>query len=159
MENKKEGFISGAPPLRVGIDLVAVQRIREILERKEHLEESIFTSNELRYSSEQRDPYISLAALFAVKEAVFKALGTGLSGDMDWREVEVEKEKGLSSAPLLRLCGKTARVADEMGVIRHALSWSQTKEYGMAVVLLIVNSAQKLPSQKDSIPARDSSLP
>lgn len=140
MENRKKASGSGLPPLRVGIDLVEVRKIRKLLEHGKGLKEGIFTPEELRYCSGQKEPCISLAALFAVKEAVFKALGTGLSGDMDWREVGVER--GISGTPLLRLCGKTANIARELGVTRHALSFSQTKEYGIAVVLLVASSTQ-----------------
>ena len=136
MANKENNLRSNLLPFRIGIDLVGVGKIRKIFARAKTLRESVFTPEELRYSWERKDPYVCLAALFAVKEALFKALGTGLSGEMDWRDVEVQR--GTSGTTVLRLCGKTARVADEMGVIRHALSLSHTKDYGIATVLLVI---------------------
>jgi len=145
MESKGKSFKSGPQSLRVGIDLVEVKKIRETLEQREALQESVFTSDELSYASQQKNPYNSLAALFAAKEAVFKALGTGLSGEMDWREVEVEW--GGCGRAVLRLCGRTASVADEMGVVQHALSLSRTREYGMAVVVLTAIASRTSPKE------------
>ncbi len=141
MESKEKSFKSGLQPLRVGIDLVEIGKIRKLFEGGNPLRESIFTPEELRYSWEQKNPYTSLAVLFAVKEALFKALGTGLSGKMDWRDVEIRK--GKEGMPVLRLCGETARVAEELGVIDYAFSLSHTKEYGIAIVLLVAIALQK----------------
>ena len=137
-------------PFRIGIDLVEVGRIRKLFERGEPLRESVFTPEELRYSWEQKDPYVCLAALLAVKEALFKALGTGLSGEMDWRDVEVQR--GTSGTPVLRLWRKTAQLAQEMGVVKYALSLSHTKDYGIAMVLLELAAGQKPPTSQGSIP-------
>ncbi len=93
MESKEKSFKSGLQPLRVGIDLVEIGKIRKLFEYRRTLRESIFTPEELRYSWEQKNPYTSLAVLFAVKEALFKALGTGLSGKTDWHDVEIGKGK------------------------------------------------------------------
>ena len=147
----KENFSRFDPaPFRIGIDLVEVGRIRKLFERGEALRESVFTPEELRYSWEQKDPYVCLAALLAVKEALFKSLGTGLSGEMDWRDVEVQR--GTSGTPVLRLWRKTAQLAQEMGVVKYALSLSHTKDYGIAMVLLELAAGQKPPTSQGSIP-------
>jgi len=157
MRNRKKVVTSDLMPLRVGIDLVEIKKIRKTFERGGELKERVFTAAELRSSFGQKDPYISLAALFAIKEAVFKALGTGLSGSMDWREVEVQW--AASGTPLLRLCGETARMAHELGVTRHALSMSRTREYGVAVVLFEGSPTEGPASEKGLISVRLSSLP
>lgn len=118
----------------VGIDLVEVGKVKKIFEKRRSLQEAIFTVEELRYSQGHNDSYFHLAARFAVKEALFKALGTGLSGEMDWRDVEVQKEA--SGKPILQLLGETARFARAMGVVGHALSLTHTRDYAVALVLL-----------------------
>ncbi|MBI3057818.1 MAG: holo-ACP synthase [Deltaproteobacteria bacterium] len=143
-------------PFRIGIDLVEVGRIRKLFERGEPLQESIFTSEELRCSWEHKDPYVCLAALLAAKEALFKSLGTGLSGEMDWRDVEVQR--GTSGTPVLRLWRKTAQLAYEMGVVKYALSLSYTKDYGIAMVLLELAAGQKPLTPQGSIPETDLNL-
>ena len=156
MENRERAFSFALPPLSVGIDLVEIAKIRKLFEHGKTLRESIFTPEELRYSWEQKKPYTSLAVLFAVKEAFFKALGTGLSGKMDWRDVEIGK--GTDGTPVLRLCGETARVAEEIGVVEHAFCLSHTKECGIAIVLLVAIALQKPLGKMGPIPGQDTNL-
>ncbi len=156
MESKEKSFKSGLQPLRIGIDLVEIEKIRKLFEGKKTLRESVFTPEEIRYSWEQKNPYTALAVLFAVKEALFKALGSGLSGKMDWRDVEIGK--GREGMPVLRLCGETARMAEEMGVINHAFSLSHTKEYGIAIVLLAAIALQKPLGEMAPIPGQSINL-
>lgn len=156
MESKEKSFKSGPQSLRVGIDLVEIGKVRKLFEGRKDLRESIFTPEELRYSWEQKNPYAALAVLFAVKEALFKALGTGLSGKMDWRDVEVGK--GTEGTAVLRLCGETARIAEEMGVINHAFSLSHTKEYGIAIVLLAAITLQEPLGKMGPIPGQSINL-
>ncbi len=134
--------ISSSDLVEIGIDLVEVSKVQKVFERKRSFQETIFTPEELRYSWERRNPYIHLAARFAVKEALFKALGTGLSGKVDWRDVEVRNE--ISGKPVLRLSGKTACVAEKKGVVGHTLSLSHTVSHSLALVLLTINRAQPL---------------
>jgi holo-[acyl-carrier protein] synthase len=156
MGSREKSLSFDPAPFRIGIDLVEVGKVRKIFERGEAVRESIFTSEELRYSGEQKDPYICLAALLAAKEALFKSLGTGLSGEMDWRDVEVQR--GTSGTPVLRLWRKTDQLAREMGVVKYALSLSHTKDYGIAMVLLELAAGQKPLTPQGSIPETDLNL-
>ena len=122
---------------RVGTDLVEVQRIEKLLSEREDIQSNIFTLLEIRYSQRKSYPFQRFAARFAAKEALFKALGTGLSGDMDWRDVEVGNER--SGKPVLRLLGKTAGKAHDIGVIGSFLSMSHTESYAIAFVLLVIS--------------------
>ncbi len=123
---------------KIGIDLVEVGRIERVLARDRAIPEKVFTDVELRYSQRQRYPFQRFAARFAAKEALFKALGTGLSGDLDWRDVEVRNER--SGKPVLRLSGKTATKASDMGVVDSYLSLSHTEKYAIALVILVVRN-------------------
>ncbi|MFQ5851932.1 MAG: holo-ACP synthase [Candidatus Binatia bacterium] len=121
---------------KIGIDLVEIIKVQKLFEDREVLQETVFTPKEVCYSMRQRYPFIHVAACFAVKEAFFKALGTGLSGEMDWRDVEVQKEE--SGKAILRVWGKTAQVAHGMGVAGYTFSMSHAGEYAVALVLLIL---------------------
>ena len=122
---------------KIGIDLVEVGKMERVLARDRAIPENVFTDVELRYSQRKRYSFQRFAARFAAKEALFKALGTGLSGDLDWRDVEVRNER--SGKPVLRLSGKTATKAGDMGVVDSYLSLSHTEKYAIALVILVVS--------------------
>ena len=132
--------ISSSDLVEIGIDLIEVRKVQKVFEKRRSFQETIFTPEELRYSWDHRNPYIHLAARFAVKEALFKALGTGLSGEMDWRDIEVQNE--FSGRPVLRLSGNTACVAEKKGVVGHTLSLAQTKSHALALVLLMLQPSK-----------------
>jgi len=131
--NRQRSFIH-----KVGTDLVEVSRIENLLRENEALQQSVFTQEELRYSRRKHYPFQHFAARFAAKEAVFKALGTGLSGDLDWRDVEVRNER--SGKPILRLSGTTAIKANDFGMVDSFVSMSHTEQYAIALVLLVVRN-------------------
>ena len=76
----------------VGTDLVEVARFRTAMQRTASLADRLFSPDEREYASEQNDPVKSLAARFAAKEAVMKALGVGL-GDFEFHDVEVVRAR------------------------------------------------------------------
>lgn len=79
----------------IGIDVVQVERLVKALERfGERMERRLFTDAELAYCRSHKDPLPHLAARFAAKEALFKAIGTGLSGGVGWRQAEVIQPGG-----------------------------------------------------------------
>ena len=129
--NRQRSFIH-----KVGTDLVEVSRIENLLRENEALQQRVFTQAELRYSQRKHYPFQHFAARFAAKEAVFKALGSGLSGDLDWRDVEVCNER--SGKPVLRLSGATGIKANDLGVVDSFVSMSHTEQYAIALVFLVV---------------------
>jgi holo-[acyl-carrier protein] synthase len=85
----------------IGIDLVEVRRIQESLERfGRRMETRLFTEDELEYCRRHQNPLPHLAARFAAKEAASKALGTGMSGGVAFRQIEVLQPGG--RVPTLR---------------------------------------------------------
>ncbi len=116
--------------IRTGIDLIEIERVRDLLERYgRRFLERIFTAQEM---AELGENAASLAGRFAVKEAVAKALGTGI-GAVTWREIEVLR--GPQREPVLHLHGAAARLAGELGLQEWAvsISHSQTDAVGMVV--------------------------
>src|SRR5512143_342754 len=94
-----------------GVDLIEIARIEEVVARHgKHYLERIFTPAELEYCGKRAE---SLAGRWAAKEAVAKALGSGI-GDVSWKEIEVLGDE--QNAPTLTLYGNAATKAKELGL-------------------------------------------
>jgi holo-[acyl-carrier protein] synthase len=120
--------------LGIGVDLVHIPRIRQAIERwQERFLDRVFTPDEVAYARRRRDPAEHLAARFAAKEATLKALGTGLSMGIRWREVEVRRARG--ERPRVALSGRLADVGAARGVRALHLSLTHDGDYAMAQVL------------------------
>lgn len=116
----------------LGVDLVELERMRLALTRRPRLEERCFSPAEREYAHRSRDATPSLAARFAAKEAVMKALGVGL-WKFGLRDVEVERLP--SGAPRLAVRGRAAELADARGVGSWGLSLTHTDTTALAVAL------------------------
>jgi holo-[acyl-carrier protein] synthase len=120
--------------LGVGTDLIETRRVRESIDRfGERFLERIFTAGEIAYCMRKKNAAESFAARFAAKEAGAKALGTGISRGVSWKEFEVKRE--VSGRPTLHLSGRAAELAGAMGVRRVQLSLTHSRELAMAVVV------------------------
>ena len=114
---------AGASGLGIGIDLLEVDRFERALARRPRLAERLFSEHERAYSEARPRPARHLAARFCAKEAVVKALGLEVFNP---REVEVV---GTGGPPVVRLTGRTAARAEELGV---TVRISLTHTHGMA---------------------------
>jgi len=114
----------------VGVDVVDVERFRAVLDRRPAMARRLFTDGELAYAQSARDAMPRLAARFAAKEAVMKALGVGL-GAFGWHEVEVIRDP--SGAPRLCLTGRAEALAQGRGVGVWHISLSHSALVAMAV--------------------------
>jgi holo-[acyl-carrier protein] synthase len=132
-------MFQGVAPL-IGIDLIEPARLRERMQRTPELVEELFHPGECAYCESQAAPEVHLAARFCAKEAVAKALG--LDG-FDPRDVEV-----LDGADRcgVRLHGKTARRAAELGVV---VTISLTHLAGVAAAVALA-----LPTELLTPPSR-----
>lgn len=118
----------------LGVDLVEVARVRRLMARwGGRFLERVFTPEEVAYALRRRDPAEHLAARFAAKEATLKALGTGLSLGVRWREMEVRRAPG--QAPTLALSGRTAALGAARGIGR--LHVSLTHDAGLALAQVV----------------------
>jgi len=118
--------------LRVGVDLIEVDRVRRSVDRFGYrFLNRVFTEREQSYC-DGRAP--SLAARFAIKEAVAKALGTGI-GEVCWKEIEVAND--LSGRPSLFLHGAAQALSDDLGleIWEISLAHSGTHAVGMVVAM------------------------
>src|SRR5271163_1224634 len=120
--------------LGLGTDLIETRRVQESMERfGERFLERIFTVGEIAYCIRKKNAAESFAARFAAKEAGAKALGTGISRGVSWKEFEVKREA--SGRPSLHLSGRAQELAEAMGVKRIQLSLTHTRDLAMAVVV------------------------
>jgi holo-[acyl-carrier protein] synthase len=113
----------------VGIDVVDVDRFRLVLERRPRIVDRLFTDGERRDAHSQPE---RLAARFAAKEAVLKALGVG-AGVTPWRSIEVALSA--SGAPRVVLHGCASEIADSLGVGHLHLSMTHTDHLAAAFVV------------------------
>jgi holo-[acyl-carrier protein] synthase len=118
--------------LAVGIDMIEVERVRRSIERfGSRFLERVFTEREILYCGGRPE---RLAARFAAKEAVGKALGTGI-GDVRWLEIEIVNEE--SGRPILVLYGAAQEIAEASGIGTWAVSLSHTDSHAIGMVVAI----------------------
>ena len=112
----------------IGIDIIEITRIKEAIARwGEAFLRRVYTEPELKLY--QKQP-ASLAARFAAKEAVIKALGITDKGIV-WREIEILSDA--NGKPLVHLHGKVQNQAESLGLANLAISLSHSKEYAIAI--------------------------
>src|SRR5919198_2484889 len=116
--------------MRVGVDLIEIERVRRTLDRYPGFRERCFTEAEQEYCDSRPNPAQHYAARFAGKEAVGKALGCGVH--FTWREIEIAGRP----KPGVRLSGRTGAWAERLGVERIDLSMTHSK--GMAAAVAVV---------------------
>ena len=115
-----------------GVDIVEVERIdHAIIRHGQRFFQRLYTSNEL-VDAGGRTP--ALAARFAAKEAVAKALGTGI-GDVGWKEIEIIK--GPHKEPMLHLSGRAEDIARELRITTWSISLSHTHKHAVAVAIAL----------------------
>ena len=118
--------------LRTGVDLIEISRVSEVIGRHgKHYLERIYTSAELEQCGKNVK---SLAGRFAAKEAVAKALGTGI-GDVTWKEIEILGDE--LNAPMLHLYGMAEKNAKQLGLTEWSVSISHSMSHAVAVAVAI----------------------
>ena len=116
--------------LSVGVDIIEIRRIGAVMDRwGQRFLDRIFTPAEVNSCRGRAE---ELAVRFAAKEAVSKALGTGLRG-IGWREMEIYSDAW--GKPLVRLHGRAAVRARDIGLVQFAVSLSHCDDYAVAFVV------------------------
>lgn len=114
----------------VGTDIVEIGRIKQAVERGgRRFLERVFTSGERDFCDVRRDRFACYAARFAAKEAVLKAMGTGLAG-CRWVDVEVRRKNG--GPPEVLLHGAASELAKEKGIAAVLISLSHDGDRAVA---------------------------
>ena len=121
--------------LGTGVDIAEVPRIRASIERYgDRFLRRIYTDGEIRYCESKASRVESYSARFAAKEAGMKALGTGWSRGVRWRDIEVVRPKG--QRPTVQFHGQAAIIAAKLGTKNVALSLTHTADQALAHVIL-----------------------
>lgn len=116
--------------IAVGVDIVEICRIEDLISsRKGTFLDRIYTNSELEM---YRNMTSSLAARFAAKEAVMKALGSGVKG-LRWQDIEILSDT--EGAPIINLYGKAQDKARDIGITEFSVSISHSKQYAIAFVV------------------------
>jgi len=124
--------MAGGRALKVGVDLIEIERIRRALERYPRFRERCFTEAERAYCDSRANPAQSYAGRFAGKEAVGKALGFGVARAFAWREVEIVGRP----KPTVRLSGRMQALAGRLGAREIDLSMTHSRELASATCVV-----------------------
>jgi len=128
--------VTGLTIIGLGLDATDIPRIAATIERYgERFTHRIFTEGEVAYCMRRRDPAIHFAGRFASKEAAMKALGTGHSQGVLWRDVEVVRRPG--GPPQLQLHGGAARRFEKIGGRSSQLTITHSDALAFAQVIII----------------------
>ena len=124
--------------LGIGFDTTDIGRISATIERYgDRFHRRLFTSGEIEYCLRRRVPAIHFAGRFAAKEAAMKALGTGRSRGVLWRDIEVVRQGG---PPRLHFHGGARRRLEAMGGSSALLTITHSADLAMALVLVLGES-------------------
>ncbi|MDQ6734379.1 MAG: holo-ACP synthase [Nitrospirota bacterium] len=120
--------------LGLGTDLIEIARVQRSIDQfGDRFLHRIFTEDEIAFCLRKKNHSAeSFAARFAAKEAGAKALGTGISRGVSWKELEVRRTPG--ERPVMHFSGRAAERAKAMGVKNVQLSLTHSREVAMAVV-------------------------
>ena len=117
----------------IGTDLIEIVRIQRAIEKNPHFMERVYTANEIAYCQRKKNVWQSFAARFAAKEAVSKALGTGI-GPVGLMEIEILNAE--NGQPKVVLHGKALQLAADRNIQRMHISLSHSEAYAMATAVL-----------------------
>ncbi len=117
----------------IGIDMVKIDRMKSAVERwGDRFLHRVFTENEIAYSYEKTEPYLSLSVRFAAKEAFIKAIGSEVAVSL----TDIEVVNTGSGRPLIEVRGALVKFFEDRSIRCAHLSLSHEREYGVACVIV-----------------------
>lgn len=125
--------------LRVGVDILQVERMERLLTEDESIVDTLFTPREQSYCAAKRRRFEHLAARFCAKEAVLKAFGTGLGQRMRWTDVEIVNQ--INGRPEVRLQGEVANFAARRGLVDLDVTMSHSGGFALAHAVTVWQEA------------------
>ena len=118
----------------IGIDTIEIERIARVYESYGgHFLGKLFTEAEQSYFQQWKDPVPRIAGRFAVKEACMKALGTGWSRGVRWRDIEVLRHA--TGKPVVKLHGEARRILASLDASEIHCTITHSRDHAMAVVI------------------------
>ena len=120
----------------LGADIVEISRIKKIFNKNKKFKKRIFSLKEIKYCEYKSNTIAFYSKRFAAKEAFVKALGTGISKGISFKEISIINNK--DGAPSIELLGKTRSIVKNILKKRYNiyLSLSDEKKYALAVVII-----------------------
>jgi len=118
----------------IGIDLIEIERMAVKISKKKGFRELVFSRKEIAYCEKKTNKYEHYAARFAVKEAFFKAIGTGWKNGTNFNEIEINNNE--DGKPEISFLGKTAGSIAEMKLGKIFISLTHLKTMASAVVII-----------------------
>lgn len=123
----------------IGIDIVEIKRLEKTSKRWGHaFLNKVYTKRELDYSMSKRFPYQHLAARFAAKEALFKALGEVEKNFVGWKNIEILNDA--NGKPEVRWHADAEKSRKKRGISGAVVSLSHSEHYAVASAMLIFKS-------------------
>lgn len=127
----------------IGVDLIEIGRIRKVFERRgERFKKRVFDPIECEYCEARANPIQHYAARFTAKEAFSKAIGTGMSRGIGFKNIVVKNDP--QGKPQMLVNGKAKEVCDRLGAQRIYVSLSHSEKYATAVVVVEGNQGGQL---------------
>ena len=123
--------------LGIGIDIVNNLRIKSLLKKTKTFKQKIFSDDEIKYCNKKKIPFSCYAKRFAAKEAFSKALGTGISNGLNFKEIEIFNNK--RGKPSIIISGKSKKIVNKVlktNLYDISLSISDDKPFAIATVLI-----------------------
>ena len=122
----------------IGIDIVEIKRLTRVSKRwGRPFLKKVYTDRELAYAKSKRFPYQHLAARFAAKEAIFKALGEVERNFVGWKNIEILNDG--YGKPVVYWHGQAERTRKKRGLKGAVVSLSHTENYAVASAMLVFN--------------------
>ncbi|MDB4861669.1 holo-ACP synthase [Pirellulaceae bacterium] len=124
----------------LGTDIIECLRIAKMIEKHGELFlNRVYTQSEIAYCSSRKGANQSYAGRWAVKEAVLKAMGTGWSRGIRWKDIEVVTD--LTGKPSVAIHGVAKEICDELGISEVLISLSHCRSHATATAIAVGNSA------------------
>ena len=125
----------------IGIDIVEIKRLARVSKKwgKSFLKK-VYTDRELAYAKSKRFPYQHLAARFAAKEAIFKALGEVENNFVGWKNIEILNDA--YGKPVVHWHGEAEKTRKKRNLKGAVVSLSHTENYAVANAMLIFNRSK-----------------
>jgi holo-[acyl-carrier protein] synthase len=125
----------------IGTDIVECLRIAQMIERHADLFLTrVFTDNEIRYCSSRKAATQHYAGRWAAKEAVLKALGTGWSRGIGWRDIEVRNDQ--QGRPTIAFGGGAREACERLGILELHISISHCRTFATATAVACGNELE-----------------
>ena len=120
----------------IGIDVVDISRIKKLFNNNKKFKNRIFSKKEINYCESKMNKVAYYSKRFAAKEALVKALGTGISNGISFNEISINNNK--NGAPFIEFIGKTKIIVKNLTKNKNKiyLSLSDEKKYALAMVVI-----------------------